>query len=75
MTTVKALGIDAVQLPHAQRQIALRCFDKQMIVIVHQAIRVTHPAKTHFAEADKKQLSIFIIEKYRVPRVAREVTW
>ena len=71
VTTVEALGIDAVQLPHAQRQVALRRFDKQMIVIVHQAIRVTQPAKSHyhFAEADKKQLSVSIIEKYRILRV------
>ena len=43
-----------------------------MIVIIHQAIRVAQPVKTryHFTKTGKKQLSIFIIEKYRTPCVA-----
>lgn len=32
---IKTLGVDAVQLPHALGEIAVRRFDQQMIVVVH----------------------------------------
>jgi hypothetical protein len=40
---VKELRIDAVELSHADRQIAVRGFDQQMIVIGHEAVSVTNP--------------------------------
>ena len=44
MPTVVRLGIAAIQLAHTQRQIGLRRFDQEMIVIVHQAVGMTEPA-------------------------------
>jgi hypothetical protein len=44
MPTAVGLGIPAVQLAHAQRQISLRRFDEQMIVVVHQTVRVAAPS-------------------------------
>lgn len=74
MAPVEALCIDTVQLPYAQRRVALRRLDKQMIMIVHQAVGVAQPteARHHFAKAAQKQRSIFIIKKDRIPRIAAQ---
>jgi len=72
MTLVEALRIDTVQLPHAQRQVALWRLDQQMIVIVHQTVGVAEPteARHHFAKTAQKQRPILIIKKDRIPRIA-----
>ena len=44
MPTIVRRGIAAIQLAHTQRQIGLRRFDEEMIVIVHQAGGMTEPA-------------------------------
>ena len=43
MTFIEKLCIDAVQLPHTQREIAVRRLDQEMIVVVHQAVGMTEP--------------------------------
>ena len=43
MTFIKKLRIDAVQLPHTQGEIAVRRFDQEVIVVVHQAVSMTEP--------------------------------
>lgn len=44
MSPIVVLRIAAVELPHAQREIRLRRFDEEMIVIVHQAVGMAQPA-------------------------------
>ncbi len=46
MTTIKALGVDAVQLAHASRQVGPGCLEKQVIVVAHQAVGMTYPFET-----------------------------
>jgi len=36
--------VTAVQSAHAVYQVSLRCFNQQVVVVAHQAIRVTNPA-------------------------------
>ncbi len=43
MAPVGVLGIDAIEVPHALGQIAIRCFDHEMIMVPHQAIGVAEP--------------------------------
>jgi hypothetical protein len=43
MTFIKKLCIDAVQLPHTQREIAVRRLDQEVIVVVHQAVGMAEP--------------------------------
>src|SRR6185295_6256250 len=44
MPPIEALRIPAVQLAHPERQIRLRCFKEEMIVVVHQAVGMAEPA-------------------------------
>lgn len=44
---VETLGIHAVHVPHALRQVAIGCLDQQVIVIVHQAIGMAPPAQSY----------------------------
>jgi hypothetical protein len=43
VTIVEELGINAVQLSHAYRKIAVRGFDEKMIMIGHETIRMANP--------------------------------
>jgi hypothetical protein len=43
---VKKLSVDAVQLPHAKGKIAIGCFNQEMVVVGHKAIRVAQPVIT-----------------------------
>jgi len=46
MPSVKKLGIDAVKLPHAEGEVAVRCFDQKMVVVGHEAVGVAQPVIT-----------------------------
>ena len=46
LALIESLGIDAIQLPHADRKVSVGCFDKKMIMIIHQAIGMTEPMVT-----------------------------
>ena len=39
------LSVDAVKLVHSLGEISLRCFDRKMIVVVHQTGGVAQPVK------------------------------
>jgi hypothetical protein len=43
MVFIEKLSIDPVQLAHAPGEIAVRCLDQEVIVVVHQAIGMTEP--------------------------------
>jgi hypothetical protein len=40
---VISLGVNAVQLPHAEREVPFRRFDEEMIVVVHETIGMADP--------------------------------
>jgi hypothetical protein len=60
---VKGLGIHAVQLPYTLRQVAVRCFDNQVIVVVHQTIDRADPMETvgDLSQDIQKERSIAIV--------------
>jgi hypothetical protein len=43
VSPIEPLGVDTVESLHADRDIALRCFDEEMEVIRHQAIGMASP--------------------------------
>ena len=45
MSPVVVLGVHAVELSHPFREVCLRSFDDQVVVIVHEAVSVTEPPK------------------------------
>jgi hypothetical protein len=45
MTSVIALGIDAVELAHPLGDLCLKGFDNQMIMVAHQTVRMAEPVK------------------------------
>ena len=69
---VESICIVAVKQVHSFRQIRIRSFDKEMIVIVHQAVGMAKPAKTlnRIAERIKKPEAIGVIPKYMISCIA-----
>ena len=45
VTPVVALGIDAVELAHPLGKVRFRCFDDEVIVVVHQTVRMAEPVQ------------------------------
>lgn len=43
---VDALREDTIDVPHASRQVGVRRFDDEVIVVGHQAVRMTDPRET-----------------------------
>ena len=64
MTTVKALGIAAIQPLHPDPEIGFRRFDKQVIMVTHQAIGVALPPLLVdlASQALKKGLAVLSLE-------------
>ena len=43
MKSVEALGVHTIQLAHTLREITLRRFDEQVIVVVHETVAIANP--------------------------------
>ena len=46
MATIHVLGIHAVELMHAFRQIGIRRLHQQVVVVRHQAVGMTDPVES-----------------------------
>jgi len=46
MSAVEALGVNAIQVAHAFREVGFRRFDNEMIVIAHQTVGVAYPVES-----------------------------
>ena len=55
MAAVEALRIEAVQMPHPKRQIAIRRLQQQVIVIGHLTEGVHHPVEARANNAQHIQ--------------------
>ena len=71
MPPVETLGVDAVQLAHACREISFGCFDEEMVMGGHEAVSVAEPIEIgdHPAENMQKHASTRVVEVYRAPGV------
>ncbi len=72
VSAVKRLAIDAIQTAHAPDQIGLRCFQQQVVVVVHKAKGVEPPALLldFFREQFNKTVAILVIEENRLAAIA-----
>jgi hypothetical protein len=43
---VEELGVNAVQLPHAEREVSIRCFYEQVEMVGHETVGVADPVVT-----------------------------
>jgi len=62
---IESLGIDAVQLPHAYRQISVGCINKQMVMIVHQTVSMTEPvvSMSNIRKGIQEHLPVLIVSE------------
>jgi hypothetical protein len=65
VSAIECLSVDAVDLSHAPGQIGVRCFDHQMVMVVHQAVSVSDPmeAVDDGRQDIQKQRTVAIITK------------
>jgi citrate lyase beta subunit len=43
VTFVEELGVDSIQLPHTEGEVAIRRLDKDMVMVGHEAVGVADP--------------------------------
>jgi hypothetical protein len=69
---VEELGVNAVQLPHTEREISVRGLDEDVEVIGHEAIGVADPvvAFVDVLEGVQEVLTVRVVLKYRLLLVA-----
>jgi hypothetical protein len=69
---VEMLGVDAVQLSHAEGEIAVRGLDEEMIVIGHETVGVANPivAFINVLESVKEVLAVLVILEDRFLLIA-----
>ena len=72
MPTIVRLCVAAIELAHAEREIGLRRLDQQMIVVIHQAVRMAEPAIAidHLGEHGLPLRAIPIIRHNILPGIA-----
>jgi hypothetical protein len=70
--SVEALGVHTIQLAHTLREITLRRFDEQVIVVVHETVAIANPieALADFREYCKPAATIRIIQVDVLPGVS-----
>jgi hypothetical protein len=63
--SIEGLGVDTVQVTHPLREIAVRCFNEEMVVVVHEAICVAKPvvASDNFSDDSEELLLVRTINK------------
>jgi len=72
MAAIEGLSVDPIELAHADRKGRLRGFDEQVVVILHEAIRVTAPpkARDHMRQGVEKCLAIGVVLINPLARIA-----
>ncbi len=72
MVPIEGLGVDSAYLAHPGRQVCFRCFNQQMIVVVHETISVTQPVKTlhHLPQNPEELIPITVITEDIPPGIA-----
>ncbi|BCA56438.1 hypothetical protein W02_35780 [Nitrospira sp. KM1] len=73
---VVSLCVESVEMTHTERQIGLRRFEEEMIMVVHQTVPMTQPvvALDHAGENRKPVRSVTIIGDDGLS-FPRPVTW
>jgi len=61
MMTVEGLGVNSIELTHTARERGINRFDKEVIVVGHQAVRMTEPVEA-LASLVKKFMECDLID-------------
>jgi hypothetical protein len=71
MPPVKGLGIDAVELSHADGEVAVRGFDDEVVMVAHETVGMADPviALVHLLKDVEKGVSVPIVLEYGLPFV------
>ena len=71
MPLIESLRVESVQLSHADRQVAIRGFNENMVVIAHEAVSVTDPVVAFIdpIKSIKKVLAVLIVLENGFPLV------
>jgi hypothetical protein len=71
MPPIGGLGIDAVQLAHPFRKVAVGRFDEEMVMVVHEAIGMAKPIvpRNNLSHDAEEVLPISIVNKDVCPGV------
>jgi len=72
MLSVKKLGIDTVELSHAEGEVGIRCLDQKVVMIVHETVGMAEPVvlPDSRTEDGKELLPICIIHIDLSPRIS-----
>jgi hypothetical protein len=72
VSAVEFLGVYAIQLTHSFGKVSVRSLNEKVVVIVHEAVRVTNPiiALHKIPEDGEKCLPVNIIEEDRSPPIS-----
>ncbi len=62
-SVVEELCVYAVQLAHAEGEVAIRSFDQEMVVVIHETIGVAKPIVPliNMLESSQKVLTVLIV--------------
>lgn len=73
---IRRLSVYAIELAHTFRQIAVRRFNHQVVVVRHQASGMVDPIEAlhYFSQRAKVHNAIFVAFKKRFSTIARVVT-
>jgi len=69
--SIEQLRVHAVQLPHAESQIAVRRLDEEMIMVVHEAVGMTDPivAFVHVLKGVQEPDAVLVAFEDRLPLI------
>jgi hypothetical protein len=72
MSAIESLRVDAVQVAHRYREVRLGCLKEQVIVVAHEAVRMTEDAITSRGggQHDEKDRAIVVVLKNELPVVS-----
>jgi hypothetical protein len=68
---IEGLGVEAVELPHPEGQVRPGGLDKEVVVVVHQAVGVAEPAipGDDVREGADKYLTVLMVPKDPLPGI------
>lgn len=71
VSAVKALGINPIKLAHPEGKIGLGGLDKEVVVVIHEAIGMAKPAVAgdHVREGVQKRFAIRLVPEDPLPGV------
>ena len=63
VSAIESLRVDPIELSHPVRQVPVNGLDKQMIMVIHQAVGMTEPIESrhHLLKDGEKLFPVFLL--------------